>query len=84
MKIVSATDCKTRLGQYLELAHSEPVAIQKNERSVAVLLSYSEYERLLAMENSYWLEQAKKAEKSGYVGSTKAMKLLQAGLSAET
>jgi hypothetical protein len=40
--------------------------IQKKDRPVAVLISCAEYERLMALENNYWLEQAKQAEKSGY------------------
>jgi prevent-host-death family protein len=80
MKTVSATDAKTRFGQYLEKVHSEPVQIQKKDRPVAVLISYEEYERFLALENSYWLAEAKKAEKSGYIGVKRSMKLLKAGL----
>ena len=55
MKTVSATDAKTRFGQYLEKVHSEPVQIQKKDRPVAVLISYEEYERLMVMENEHWL-----------------------------
>lgn len=80
MKTVSATDAKTRLGQYLEKVHSEPVQIQKKDRPVAVLISYEEYGRLLALENAYWLAQAKEAEASGYIGIEKSMELLEAGL----
>ena len=79
MKIVSATDAKTRLGQYLEKVHSEPVQIQKKDRPVAVLISYDEYERLLALENAYWLT-LKEAESSGFIGVEKSMELLKAGL----
>lgn len=81
MKTVSATDAKTRLGQYLERVHSEPIKIQKKERPVAVLISFEEYERLLALESTYWLAQAQEAEKSGYIGVEKSMELLKAGLS---
>jgi prevent-host-death family protein len=80
MKSISATDAKTRLGQYLEQVNIEPVQIQKKERPVAVLISYDEYERLAALENAYWLAQAKKGEKSGYIGVEKSMKLLRRGL----
>ena len=80
MKIVSATDIKTRFGQYLEKVHSEPVQIQKKDRPVAVLISFEEYERFLAMENAHWLALAKKADKSGHIGVEKSMKLLREGL----
>lgn len=84
MKKVSATDCKVRFGRYLEAVHSEPILIEKNDRPVAVLISAAEYERLVALENAYWVEQARRADESGWVGSDKAMELLKAGLSAET
>ena len=84
MKIVTSTECKTHLGQYLESVQTEPVTIQKTGRAVAVLISRSEYERLLSLENAYWLERAKEAELSGYIGSDKSMELLKAGLNAET
>ena len=80
MKTVSATDAKTRFGQYLERVNSEPVTIEKNNRSVAVLISHDEYERLTALENAYWLAQAMQAEQSGYIGVEKSMDLLKAGL----
>ena len=79
MKTVSATDAKTRFGQYLEKVHSEPVQIQKRDQPVAVLLSYEEYERLMAMENEHWLALAKKAESSGYIGIQKSLELLKRG-----
>lgn len=60
MKRVSAIDAKTFLGQYLEKVNSEPVTIHKNDRAVAVLISYAEYQRLTALENAYWLVEAEK------------------------
>ena len=80
MKTVSATDAKTRFGQYLEKVQSEPVQIQKKDRPVAVLISFEEYERLVALENAYWLSLAKQAEASGYIGVEKSIALLKAGL----
>ncbi len=75
----SATDCKTKFGQYLEAVQIEPAFIQKNGRGVAVLISACEYQRLLAIESVYCLKRAKAAEESGYIGSKEAMKLLKAG-----
>ena len=82
MRIVSSTDCKTRFGEYLDIVRDEPVTIEKTGRSVAVLISYGEYERLTTLENAYWLARAKEAEASGYVGMKKSMKILKAGLNA--
>lgn len=83
MKTVTSTECKTRFGEYLEMVRSEPVAIEKTGRAVAVLLSRAEYDRLTALENSYWLERAKEAEATGYIGSKKSMELLKEGLNEE-
>ena len=43
VKTVSATEIKNRLGQYLAHSAVAPVAIEKNGRPVAVLLSFEEY-----------------------------------------
>jgi len=80
MKIISSTECKTRLGEYLETVRSEPITIEKTGRPVAVLLSQAEYERLVSLENAYWRERAKEAEESGYIGSEKSAKLLSKAL----
>lgn len=44
MKTIQATEAKNRFGQLLEEAQRAPVAIQKNGRDVAVLISKAEYE----------------------------------------
>ena len=84
MKTVSSTECKTRLGEYLESVLTEPLTIEKTGRAVAVLISCAEYERLVALENAYWLERAKEAGASGFMGTEKSMEILKAGLNAET
>ncbi len=83
MKTISSTECKTRLGEYLESVRTEPISIEKTGRAVAVLISRSEYDRLISMENAYWLERAKDAESSGYLGTDQSMKLLQERMNAE-
>jgi len=57
MKETAATDAKNRFGQLLEMAMSEPVAIEKKGRRVAVLLSFAEYQRLTELEEHYWGER---------------------------
>lgn len=76
MKTVSATECKTHLGEYLEKVQKEPVTIHKTGRPVAVLISYEEYAQFVEMENAYWLARAKESEASGYLGTEKSMELL--------
>ncbi|MDD9909057.1 MAG: type II toxin-antitoxin system Phd/YefM family antitoxin [Ahrensia sp.] len=45
MKTMNATDAKNRFGELLDSAQAGPVAIQKNGRDVAVVLSKEEYEQ---------------------------------------
>jgi prevent-host-death family protein len=47
---MTATDAKNRFGELLEMARREPVLIQKNGRTVAVMVSPEEYQRMI--ENS--------------------------------
>ena len=83
MRTISSTECKTRLGEYLESVRTEPISIEKTGRAVAVLISRAEYDRLVALENAYWLERAKDAETSGFLGVDQSMKLLKEGLDAK-
>lgn len=66
MKSASATEIKKHFGAFLDRSRSEPVAIQRTGRPVAVLLSWEEYERLMALEDAYWGQQAAAAEEEGY------------------
>jgi antitoxin Phd len=52
MKTVNATDPKNRFGEYLDAAMAEPLAVNRNGRSVAVLMSWAQYERLNAIEDA--------------------------------
>jgi prevent-host-death family protein len=83
MKTISSTDCKTRFGECLDGVRTEPLTIEKTGRPVAVLISSSEYARLMAMEDAYWIARAKEAEASGFIGTEKSMELLKAALDAE-
>ncbi len=46
MKSVTATDAKNRLGAILDAAQREPIAIRRQDRAVAVVMSMADYERL--------------------------------------
>ena len=59
MKTVAATEMKNRFGRYLDDSRAGPVAIEKNGRTVAVMLS---------MEDEYGAGRAREAEKGGYLG----------------
>lgn len=47
MAEMTATDAKNKFGQVLEMAQAEPVAIQKNGRNVAYVVSAEQYEALV-------------------------------------
>lgn len=46
MQTISSSEARNNLAAMLDKAQHEPVAIQKQGRNAAVLLSYEEYERL--------------------------------------
>jgi prevent-host-death family protein len=46
MQTISSSEARNNLAAMLEKAQHEPIAIQKQGRNTAVLLSYEEYERL--------------------------------------
>lgn len=69
MKIITATELKTKTSEALETAQREPITIEKNGRPVAVILAQADYERLLKLENDYWLARIEAAEQSGYIGA---------------
>lgn len=47
MAKMTATDAKNKFGQVLEMAQSEPVAIQKNGRDVAYVVSAEQYAQMV-------------------------------------
>lgn len=46
MSKITATNARQKFGQFLEMAQTEPVHVQKYGRDVAVLVSATEYRRL--------------------------------------
>ena len=83
MKTATATEIKTRFGEYLDIAQKEHVLIEKSGRGVAVMVSMDEYKLLCALEDRYWGERALKAKKGGMVGHDEAMKIIMERLNAE-
>lgn len=69
MKTITATELKTKTGATLDTAQHEPVAIEKNGRAVAVIVPKADYDRLMKLENDYWLARVEAAEKTGYIGT---------------
>jgi len=69
MKTVTATELKNNTSETIATAQHEPVAIEKNGRPVAVLVPQADYERLIKLENDYWLARIGNAERDGYTGT---------------
>lgn len=72
----TATEVKNRFGEFMDRAQREPVTVEKTGRSYAVLIGFDEYQRLLALEDAHWGHRAIEAERSGFIGSDEAQKLL--------
>ena len=50
MKVVSATEIKAHLGEYLDDAREQPIFVEKYGRPRTVLISYKRYLALTALE----------------------------------
>lgn len=75
MMSITCRELKNHLDEYLVSAEKEPVIVEDDGRLKSVLMSYTLYERLMALADIYWVERAKEAEAEGYLGSeaTKAL-----------
>ncbi len=84
MREAAATDVKNKFGQMLEAALTEPVAIEKKGRPVAVMMSIAEYQRLIEIEDRCWGENARKALAEGFVAEKDTRAWLKKKLDAKT
>jgi len=71
---------KNKMGQYFQLAMSEPISVERNGRPIAILLSVDEYERLTRIEDAYWGEKAKAAEAEGFLSAKETKEFIKASL----
>ncbi|MFA6312555.1 MAG: type II toxin-antitoxin system prevent-host-death family antitoxin [Sterolibacterium sp.] len=76
MITIGATDAKQHFGEYLNAALYQPVMVQKSGKSVAVILSAAEYERLVAIEDAQIVHEVRQAEERGYLGAEGSAKLI--------
>lgn len=78
---INATIFKQRLGQYMDIAETTPVIVQKSGRPKSVLISHALYQYFLKfqeeMEDLYWLQRAKKNEAEGFMGVEETDKFLK-------
>jgi prevent-host-death family protein len=77
MTAVTATELQNKTGAIIDQAIMNPVQITRNNRSVVVLMSTIEYERLKALEDAYWGEMANMAVNTESVGREDIGKLLE-------
>lgn len=77
-----ATDAKNQFGYMLDTAQREAVSIEKNGRSVAVVLSDQEYNRLLQLEDALWALKAQLSKKKGLHSEDESASILDDLLNA--
>lgn len=77
-----ATDAKNQFGHMLDTAQREAVLIEKNGRSVAVVLSDEEYKRLLQLEDTLWALKAQMSKKKGFYSEDESDSILDDILNA--
>lgn len=73
---ISATEAKMHFGKLLDTARRETVAIEKQGRSVAVILSQEEFERLSEIEDKLWSLKADAAKKEGLLSEEESEKFM--------
>ena len=62
MMVLTATELKLKLGEFMECAQREPISVKKSGRRYAVIISDEEYERFQALaiglKRPKWRERA--------------------------
>lgn len=69
MTTVNATYAKQNFGACIADAARKPVVIEKSGRPTVVMISYEEFQRLNALEESIWLQRAVDAASGGYLSA---------------
>lgn len=77
MRTETATQAKVHFGEILEAATREPILIQKSGRNLAVILPYDEYQRILELEDEYWLLAANQAKAEGMLSAEESSHFLE-------
>ena len=81
-KSITATEAKNRFADMVDLARLEPLTITRNDRAIAVVLSPAEYAKLVASDDRYWGEQAKKALGKDFLSARESQDTLNSILNA--
>ncbi len=78
----AAKEAKNNFGRLLDTARQQPVTIDKQGRSVAVILSNEEYARLEMLEETLLALQASIAKEEGFIGQKNSEEFLNDLLNA--
>jgi prevent-host-death family protein len=81
-KSITATEAKNRFADLVDMARTEPVTITRNDRAVAIVLSPTEYARLMASDDAYWGEQAKRLNADDFLSVRESQNILNSMLNA--
>lgn len=73
---ISTAHLPNGLGQYLDLAATEPVIVEQTGTPLVAMISYQVYQRLLELEDLVWGQQALAAEQEGYLSAEDTLRLL--------
>jgi PHD/YefM family antitoxin component YafN of YafNO toxin-antitoxin module len=74
---INVAELGLHLDRYLAKANQEPVVVEQDGHSMAVLVSLDLYNKMMALEeDAAWAEKALDAERSGYAGSDGVRQLL--------
>ncbi|HEW98638.1 MAG: hypothetical protein DRR16_31455 [Candidatus Parabeggiatoa sp. nov. 3] len=74
---INVTELENRVGQYIQAVVTEHIVIEKTGNPIAVIMSYTDYERLNKFEEAFWASKAIEAEKSGYLGDKSLSELMK-------
>ena len=84
MKIISAEKAESQLGEILNMAETDPVAIRKRNGHTIVLLSMKQYEFFEQLEDMYWAARADEVvADNDWMSTEKSKALLQKTLNAK-
>jgi len=83
MREVTATKAKTHFGEIMQQVMREPVIVTKSGKEIAVIISFEEYQKFIELEDFYWAQAAKEAEKEGFIGAEETTKLFRRILNAK-
>lgn len=81
-KSITATEAKNRFANMVDLARLEPLTITRNDRAIAVVLSPAEYAKLVASDDRYWGDKAKKVSGKDFLSEDKSQDILTSILNA--